>query len=125
MGIFHLLFGKRDAAGVATLSGEQGPAPVAATPPRRRQSAERTDGRLGPEGDRESGRSVPPEAENLKRWRESGHAQAWVEKCQGRWNHSDWLALLEELSRSPFWPMEADAVGLVLEAEKRQWLRRN
>jgi hypothetical protein len=67
----------------------------------------------------------PLEADNLKRWRESGKARAWVEKRQGRWNHDDWLGLLEELRRSPFWPMQPDAVGLVLEDEKRQWLGRN
>jgi hypothetical protein len=35
------------------------------------------------------------------------------------------LALLEELKRSPFWPMAPDAVGLVLEEEKRERLQRN
>jgi hypothetical protein len=69
--------------------------------------------------------SVPPEVENLRRWRESGQVQAWVEARQGRWNHDDWLALLEQLKRSPFWPMPPDAVGLLLEVEKRERLRRN
>lgn len=65
------------------------------------------------------------EADNLRRWRESGQARAWVEARQGYWNHDDWLALLEGLKRSPFWPMNADAVGLLLEESKREWLQRN
>jgi hypothetical protein len=67
----------------------------------------------------------PSEAHNLKRWRESGQARVWVEAHRGGWNHDDWLTLLDELGRSPFWPMQPDAVGQVLEDEKRQWLSRN
>jgi hypothetical protein len=75
----------------------------------------------------ELGKQTPanPELENLRRWRESGQARAWVEAHQGSWNHADWLALLEELKRSPFWPMNADAVGLLLEENKRGCLQRN
>jgi hypothetical protein len=69
--------------------------------------------------------SAPSAAENLRRWRESGQVRAWVEDRHGRWGHDDWLALLEHLRRSPFWPMPPDAVGLLLEDEKREWLRRN
>lgn len=69
--------------------------------------------------------SANTEADNLRRWRESGQARLWVERHQGYWNHNDWLALLEELKRSPFWPMNSDSVGLVLEESKREWLQRN
>jgi hypothetical protein len=66
----------------------------------------------------------PPsrEAENLRRWRASGQARAWVAAHHGQWNHNDWLALMEELKRSPFWPMHPDAVGQVLEETKRESL---
>jgi hypothetical protein len=60
-------------------------------------------------------------AENLRRWRESGQAKAWVAAHRGQWNHDDWLALLEELKRSSFWPMPPDAVGLTLEETRREW----
>ncbi len=63
------------------------------------------------------------EAENLRRWRASGQARAWVAAHHGQWNHDDWLALLEELKRSPFWPMHPDAVGQVLEEIRRESLR--
>ena len=53
------------------------------------------------------------------------YARAWVEEHQGNWNHEDWLALLEELKKSPLWPMQPDAVGLLLEDSKREWLERN
>jgi hypothetical protein len=65
------------------------------------------------------------EAENLRRWRDSGQARAWVEAHQGYWNHDDWVALVEDLRQSPYWPMQPDAIGLVLEDEKRQWTQRN
>jgi hypothetical protein len=55
------------------------------------------------------------QTENLRRWRESGQAKAWVEAHNGQWNHEDWLSLLESLRRSVFWPMLPDEVGLVLE----------
>jgi hypothetical protein len=75
----------------------------------------------------EPGKQAPAntEVENLRRWRESGQARLWVQRHQGSWNHDDWLALLVELKRSPFWPMNADSVGLVLEESKREWLQRN
>jgi hypothetical protein len=83
----------------------------AATPPRKEESGRQA--------------LANPEDENLRRWRESGQARAWVEARQGCWNHDDWLALLEELKGSSLWPMKADAVGLMLEETKREWLRRN
>jgi hypothetical protein len=65
------------------------------------------------------------EVDNLRRWRESGQARAWVQARAGRWTHADWLALLDELKRSPFWPMLPDAIGLALEEEKQQLGLRN
>ena len=46
--------------------------------------------------------------------------RAWVEAHRGQWDHEDWLALLEDLKRSAFWPMEPDAVGQALEDAKRE-----
>ncbi|HZY84807.1 MAG TPA: hypothetical protein VFE78_08245 [Gemmataceae bacterium] len=68
--------------------------------------------------------AAPPEEENLRRWRESGEARAWVEARQGRWEHADWLALLESLRRSRYWPLRPESVGLVLEELKRDWAQR-
>jgi nucleoid DNA-binding protein len=59
------------------------------------------------------------ETENLKRWQESGQARAWVEARQGRWDHQQWLSLLEELQHSSFWPMRPAEVGMVLEEARR------
>jgi hypothetical protein len=72
-----------------------------------------------------SDRPAASEADNLRRWKESGQARAWVEAHRGQWNHQDWLALLAELEHSPYWPMRPDAVGLTLEEAKRGWLQRN
>jgi hypothetical protein len=68
---------------------------------------------------------VDPPADNLRRWRESGQPRAWVEARQGRWDHDAWLALLDDLQRSSFWPMNPDAVGLMLEETRQEWLSRN
>jgi hypothetical protein len=59
-------------------------------------------------------------AENLRRWQQSGGPRQWVEARGGRWTHADWLGLLEALRRSPYWPLEADAVGLALEESRRR-----
>ncbi len=58
---------------------------------------------------------------NLRRWERSGAARAWVAARHGRWDHADWLALLDELSCSPSWPLDPDAVGEVLEEIKQDW----
>jgi hypothetical protein len=52
---------------------------------------------------------------NLRRWRESGRPRRWVEERQGRWAREDWLALLEELRQSEFWPMDDFLAELALE----------
>lgn len=59
-----------------------------------------------------------PEAENLRRWRESGQPRAWVEARKGQWDHQEWLGLLETLQRSPYWPMRPTSLGQVLEEVK-------
>jgi hypothetical protein len=109
--ILAWLFGKKEPPVNAAANGQTVTARKQETP----HSAPGPEGRM----------PVPPEAENLRRWRESGQVRTWVEARQGRWDHDDWLALLEELKRSPFWPMPPDAVGLLLEDEKRERLRRN
>ncbi len=48
-----------------------------------------------------------------------------MEARRGQWGHAEWLALLDELKRSPYWPLDPDSVGLVLEETKREWLKRN
>lgn len=58
---------------------------------------------------------------NLRRWQEAGAARRWVEECQGRWNHDDWLVLLRDLRESDFWPLDLDQVGAVLERLRAEW----
>jgi nucleoid DNA-binding protein len=61
-----------------------------------------------------------PETENLRRWKDSGQARAWVETHQGHWDHSQWIALLEELKSSPFWPLKQEEIGVALEEVKKE-----
>jgi hypothetical protein len=58
---------------------------------------------------------------NLRRWERSGLARKWVAARRGRWDHADWVALLEELRRSPYWPLDPAAVGEVLEEFRPEW----
>ena len=37
------------------------------------------------------------QTENLRRWRTSGQAEAWIQAHNRHWDHGDWLSLLEEL----------------------------
>jgi hypothetical protein len=65
--------------------------------------------------------SLRPETENLRRWRASEQPRTWVEAHKGQWNHQEWIALLETLQRSSYWPMQPDEVGQVLEDVKAEW----
>jgi hypothetical protein len=58
---------------------------------------------------------------NLQRWKQSGLPRQWVESRQGAWNHADWLALVETLQRSEYWPMDLTMVGHTLEELKRAY----
>jgi hypothetical protein len=58
---------------------------------------------------------------NLQRWKQSGLPQIWVESRQGVWSHADWLALLDTLRQSPFWPLDPGAVGETLEQFKQRY----
>jgi hypothetical protein len=111
--IFAWLFGKKEK-------------PSPPSPPER-QGPPAPSGHEGPAAADDPGHSGPANlpAENLRRWQESGQARAWVEAHHGLWGHDDWLALLDELKRSPFWPMQPEEIGLVLEDQKRAWLGRN
>jgi hypothetical protein len=59
---------------------------------------------------------------NLRRWELSGQAREWVQARGGEWGHEDWLALLRDLDRSPFAPLDPAAVGEVLEEIKGEWI---
>jgi len=105
-----------------------GPPPMSANGVERREpAAPRQEERL-PAGSPERPPAAPAKAElppsraeNLRRWRDAGQARVWVEAHNGDWNHADWLALIEDLQRSPFWPLEPDEVGRTLEEEKARW----
>jgi len=110
VGLFDWLFGKKETAAAPRPEGPPAAPAQATAPP--------------PAPGRPAAPTLPAAEENLRRWRESGEARAWVAARQGRWDHQDWLALLESLRRSRFWPMRPDAVGRVLEDLKRDWPQR-
>lgn len=108
MGFFDWLFGKKEQAGTAADLKPTAAVDKPQAMPLRPQETEKR----APES---------PEVENLRRWKESGKARAWVEQRRGQWDHNDWLKLLDELQHSPYWPMRPEAVGLALEQAKREW----
>ena len=55
------------------------------------------------------------QAQNLLRWEQSGYPREWVEQRHGLWAHSDWEVLLSTLKEGEFWPMEPEAIGILLE----------
>lgn len=59
--------------------------------------------------------------EALKKLTASGLVQRWVKERDGNWNHDDWLAFLK-LAVEQCGEMPADAVGELLEAEKKRYL---
>jgi hypothetical protein len=59
------------------------------------------------------------QAENLRRWLDSGQARAWVDGHKRDWNHDDWTGLLGSLAESEFWPMEPEEIGRALEEMRR------
>ena len=63
-------------------------------------------------------------ADNLRRWKRSGQPASWVEARQGAWNDADWLALMQTLKQSEFWPMNLGEVGKVLQGSKQDRLER-
>jgi hypothetical protein len=52
---------------------------------------------------------------NLRRWEASGQPHLWVASHGGTWTHDDWLALVETLRHSDFWPIDLIGAGLLLE----------
>jgi hypothetical protein len=62
------------------------------------------------------------EAENLTRWIRSGEPERWVAARRGQWNHHDWLALLDALRRSPYWPMDDADIGRALDEAREDMM---
>ncbi|HWG47490.1 MAG TPA: hypothetical protein VN688_32305 [Gemmataceae bacterium] len=116
MRILNWLFGKKEQTGATAIKECE---PVTS------KIEKLTETGHPPERSAPTTSSEERQAENLRRWRESGQIWTWVQTREGRWDHDAWLGLLEELQRSSFWPMCPDAVGLALEETKREWLSRN
>lgn len=63
------------------------------------------------------------ESDNLMKWLKSGEPERWVAARWGQWDHHDWLALLDSLRRSPYWPMSEADIGRVLEQAREAMIR--
>lgn len=68
---------------------------------------------------------IKRERANLRRWQDAEHGRRWVEARQGKWDHGDWLRLMDELRDSDFWPLNPEAVGRSLEGYRAEWRARH
>jgi hypothetical protein len=64
---------------------------------------------------------IEQEADNLRRWQESGAALAWVEQRRGQWSRSEWQTLVQQLQRSEFWPLDLGALTQRVQAIRQEW----
>src|SRR5262249_549108 len=66
------------------------------------------------------------EHNNLVRCEGSDAGQRWLEAHRDHWSHADWVALVERLRTSEYWPLDLETLGTTLEAQRlhRQNLRR-
>jgi hypothetical protein len=86
---------------------------------------------LGGEGARKVGREPPRgreadldlKARNLRRLEETTIVRDFVSQQLGRWNHVEWVKLLERLEREGFFPIDEAAVGQKLEQCRSEWER--
>jgi hypothetical protein len=129
MGFLDWLFGKKEEAAPPGAQASQAMAATKekAAPTAAPQASEPRPAAKETAGPKTTAETLKPssEAENLRRWRDSGQPRTWVESRRGQWDHAAWLGLLEELKRSPYWPMPPEEIGKVLEAIKQEWLQRN
>jgi formylglycine-generating enzyme required for sulfatase activity len=63
-------------------------------------------------------------AANVQKWRGTGEADRWVTAKNGKWDHGDWLALVEQLKRGSCWPMGESEIGTEVEAARGRWQAR-
>ena len=56
--------------------------------------------------------------QNIRNLIQSGMLVNFVRGKNGSWEHDDWISLCDEISRSDFYPVDFDKVGLFLENEK-------
>jgi hypothetical protein len=115
MGFFDWLFGKQPQP-QTEVKPPSVPTPPATSPPPVSPPVRVLEARVTATNGSAAVTRTPEE--NLKRWCESGQARAWVAARNGEWNHDDWLALLDSLQKSEFWPMDAEAIGRTLEEFK-------
>ncbi|MBN1864225.1 MAG: hypothetical protein JW808_04935 [Victivallales bacterium] len=62
------------------------------------------------------------EETNLKKLMKSSILMNFIKKNDGRWNHEQWLGLLDDLAMKGYKPIDANQVGLLLEEKKEIYL---
>jgi len=58
---------------------------------------------------------------NLKKLAKTTLLMNFVKKNDGKWNHKQWIELLAALETKGYSPIDADQVGVLLEAKKEAY----
>ncbi len=59
---------------------------------------------------------------NLKKLAKSSVLMNFVKRSDGRWNHEQWLGLLDDLAKKGYKPIDSNQIGLMLEEKKEIYL---
>lgn len=59
---------------------------------------------------------------NLEKLAKTSILMNFIKKNDGKWNHDQWLELLEKLAKKGYKPIDPDQVGLLLEQKKEVYL---
>lgn len=62
---------------------------------------------------------------NLKKLGRTNIPMNFVKKCNGCWNHDEWLSFCDFLKEKGYNPIDFDQVGLLLEKKKAEFLSKN
>jgi len=60
------------------------------------------------------------EESNLKRLEKSNLVANFVKKCNGEWDHEEWLTFCDSIKAKGYFPIDLDQVGLLLEKQKSE-----
>ena len=63
--------------------------------------------------------------DNLKKLSRTTILTTFVKKNKGEWDHAKWEALVAEIKKKGYDPIDTDQVGLILEQKKAEYLAKN
>jgi hypothetical protein len=89
---------------------------------KQRQSSEDGDQEEERQGTKRSGQRQEHQspdrevAERMECWKQSGMAREWVLEHLEGWDHSAWVAMVNRVKATPFWPLKVDEMEAYLQS---------